>query len=68
MQSNSDGTKRKCMATELSRDMRKITPKFEGSTSGEESEAWLIQMEKYFEIRNYLEVTKFVWGSFQLVG
>lgn len=39
------------MTTKLSRDMKKITPpKFEGSASGDEDEAWLVQMEKYFKI------------------
>lgn len=57
------------METKLSKDMRKISPlKFEGSTNGDEVEAWLIQMEKYFETRNYYEVTKLVWGAYQLSG
>lgn len=42
---------KKCMASELSKDMKKITPpKFEGSTGRDEAEVWLFQMEKYFEI------------------
>lgn len=49
--------------------MRKIFPmKFEGSTGGDVAEAWLTKMENYFEIKNYSEITKAIWGALQLAG
>lgn len=48
-QSRSEGSKMKQLNNELSWDMRKVTPpQFEGTTSGDAVEAWLIEMEKYF--------------------
>lgn len=49
--------------------MKNVTPpKFDGTMSGDVVEAWLIEMEKYFEIKNYFEVTKAVWGTYKLAG
>lgn len=54
---------------ELSKDLKKITPpKFDGRQIGEGAENWLNEMEKYFELRDFSETTKALWGSYQLIG
>ena len=54
---------------DLSADIKKIKPpKFAGSESYEEAEAWLTEMEQYFEIRNYSEISKAVWGIYHFTG
>ena len=50
---------------EIAADIKKIKlPKFSGSESGEEAEAWLTKMEQYFEIRNFSKTSKVVWGIY----
>ena len=57
----SEKQKKKEIAADLAADIKKIKPpKFSGSESGEEAEAWLIEMEQYFEIRNFSETSKAV--------
>ncbi len=54
---------------DLSADIKKIQPpKFSGIDSGEEAETWLTEMEQYFEIRNFSETSKAVWGIYQFTG
>lgn len=54
---------------DLSVDIKKIKPtKFVGSESGEDAEAWLTEMEQYFEIRNFSKTSKAVWGIYHFIG
>lgn len=54
-------------ASELSDDIKKIkSPKFSGFESRDAAEAWLIMMEKYFEIRSSPKTSKAVWGIYRL--
>lgn len=64
-----DKQKKKEIVADLSADIKKIKPtKFSGTDSGEEAEAWLTEMEQYFEIRNFSETSKAVWGIYQFTG
>ena len=57
------------IAEDLSRDLKKVTPPtFNGKTTGEEVEAWIATMEKYFHVRNFTGKSRAVWATFQLVG
>ncbi|XP_057825954.2 uncharacterized protein LOC131037781 [Cryptomeria japonica] len=52
---------------ELAKDLKKIAPpKFDGKTIGDGAEAWVIEMEKYFGLRNMSNETKVVWAAYQL--
>lgn len=51
---------------ELGKDLKKVTPKFDGKTIGDGAEAWVFEMEKYFELQNFFDETKAMWGSYQL--
>ncbi|XP_057856841.1 uncharacterized protein LOC131066159 [Cryptomeria japonica] len=54
---------------ELAKDLKRIAPpKFDGKTIGDAVEAWVIEMEKYFEFRNMSNETKAVWAAYQLTG
>ena len=54
---------------DLSADIKKIKPSiFSGTDSREEAEAWLTEMEQYFEIQNFFETSKAVWGIYQFIG
>lgn len=65
----SEKKKKKEIAADLLADIKKIKPpKFFGSESGEEEEAWLTEMEQYFEIRNFSETSKAVWGIYHFTG
>ncbi|KAH9328995.1 hypothetical protein KI387_001103, partial [Taxus chinensis] len=47
------------LAAELTNDIKRISPpKFDGTTLGDGAENWLIEIEKYFVIRNFSEETK----------
>lgn len=49
--------------------MKRIAPpKFDGKTIGDGAEAWVIDMEKYFELCNSSNETKVVWAAYQLTG
>jgi hypothetical protein len=64
-----DKQKKKKIVANLSADIKKIKPpKFSGTDFGEEAEAWLTKMEQYFEIRNFSETSKAVWGIYQFTG
>ena len=57
------------IAEDLSRDLKKVTPPtFNGKTTGEEAEAWIATMEKYFHVHNFTGKSRAVWTTFQLVG
>ena len=46
----------------MSTDIKKTKPpKFFGSKSREDAEAWFSEMEHYYEIRNFLEISKVFW-------
>ena len=54
---------------DLSADIKKMKPpKFSSSESMEEEEAWLTEMEQYFEIRNFSKTSKVVWGIYHFTG
>ena len=54
---------------DLSADIKKIKPpKFSSSESEEEAESWLTEMEQYFEIKNFSETSKAVWGIYHFTG
>ncbi|XP_057859629.1 uncharacterized protein LOC131068464 [Cryptomeria japonica] len=54
---------------ELAKDLKRIAPpKFDGKTIGDGVEAWVIEMEKYFELHNMSNETKAVWATYQLTG
>ncbi|XP_057823210.2 uncharacterized protein LOC131035516 [Cryptomeria japonica] len=54
---------------ELAKDLKRIAPpKFDGKTIGDGVEAWVIEMEKYFELCNMSNETKVAWVSYQLIG
>lgn len=54
---------------ELGKDPKRIAPpKFDGKTIGDGVEAWFIEMEKYFELRNLSNDTKVMWLAYQLIG
>ena len=56
-----DEQKKKEIVADLSAAIKKSKPpKFSGTDSGEEAEAWLTEMEQYFEIRNFSETSKAV--------
>ena len=49
------------IAEDLSRDLKKVTPPtFNGKTTGEEAEAWIVTMEKYFHVCNFTKKSKVV--------
>ncbi|KAH9287500.1 hypothetical protein KI387_031617, partial [Taxus chinensis] len=55
------------LAAELTNDIKRISPpKYDGTTLGDGDNNWLIEMEKYFVIRNFSEETKAIWGAYQL--
>jgi hypothetical protein len=57
------------IAEELSKDLKKVTPPtFDGKTIGDNAEAWIISMEKYFHVRNLSGQSRALWGAFQLIG
>lgn len=54
---------------ELAKDLKRIAPpKFDKKTIGDGAEAWVIEMEKYFGLRNMSNETKVVWAAYQLSG
>ncbi|XP_059066182.1 uncharacterized protein LOC131857534 [Cryptomeria japonica] len=54
---------------ELAKDLKRIAPpKFDGKTIGDGAEAWVIEMEKYFELHNMSNKTKAVWVAYHLTG
>ncbi|XP_059064910.1 uncharacterized protein LOC131856961 [Cryptomeria japonica] len=54
---------------EMAKDLKRIAPpKFDGKTIGGGAEAWVIEMEKYFGLRNMSNETKAVWVAYQLSG
>ena len=60
---------KKEIVADLSIDIKKIKPpKFSGSESGEEAEAWLTEMELYYEIKNFFETSKVVQGIYHFTG
>ena len=64
-----DKQKKKEIVTDLLADIKKIKPPmFSGTDFGEEAKAWLIEMEQYFEIQNFSETSKVVWGIYQFIG
>ncbi|KAH9329713.1 hypothetical protein KI387_001821, partial [Taxus chinensis] len=55
------------LVVELTNDIKRISPpKFDGTTLGDGAKKWLRKMEKYFEIRNFSEETKEIWGAYQI--
>jgi hypothetical protein len=47
-------TDRVQIVADLRKDLKKVTPPtFHGRASGEDVEAWITSMEKYFLVRNY---------------
>lgn len=61
----SEKQKKQEIVADLSVDIKKIKPpKFFSSKSTEEAEAWLTKMEQYFEIRNFSEISKEIWGIY----
>ena len=54
---------------DLSANIKKIKPpQFVSFESGENAEAWLTEMEQYFEIRDFSETSKVVWGIYHFIG
>lgn len=54
---------------ELGRDLKKVTPpKFDGRPIGDATKSWIIEMEKYFELRNLYDETRAIWATYQLSG
>ncbi|XP_059073184.1 uncharacterized protein LOC131874001 [Cryptomeria japonica] len=57
------------ISEELGKDLKKVTPpKFDGKTIGDSAEAWIIEMEKYFLLRDLSDETKAIWAAYQLSG
>ena len=57
------------IAADLSKDLKKVTPPtFHGRASGEDAEAWITSMEKYFLVQNYTGKYRAVWATYQLMG
>ena len=53
----------------MAKDLKRITPpKFDGKTIGDGAKAWIIEMEKYFELRNLSDETKAIWVAYHLSG
>ena len=47
------------IATDLSKDLKKVTPPtFHGRAFGKDAKAWIISMEKYFLVQNYTGKSK----------
>ena len=53
------------IAEDLSKDLKKVTPPtFNGKALGEEAEAWITMMEKYFHVRNFTRKSRAMWATF----
>ena len=64
-----NNTDRVQIAADLSKDLKKVTPPtFYGRASGEDAEAWITSMEKYFLVWNYTRKSRAIWATFKLMG